>query len=258
MVKISILLFYYKLFSVNRRFRIVVVALSILLSAWWLVNIVVSMRHPTFYRVLMFQQLDFLATDPVDAAWKDAARAHHRFNFNNWYLAYSGFSILFDIIILCLPLPVISTLRINTRQKLSVLAIFWLGGFVCISAVVRFIFFYRSAYRLTGVGYNNYAVIADSFIWAEVEPNTSVIAACLPTYGPLFREGGLFPRWLGSVAPRCSMTDGHSSMGNANASGYIEMDEALSDRGYLFRVTEFQMQLGRDELTGKSECGSDD
>ncbi|KAF2470810.1 GPCR, PTH-type, partial [Lindgomyces ingoldianus] len=169
-VKISILLFYYHLFSINERFRQSILIMIATISAWWFSSLVCQI----------------LATDPIDASWKNAARAKHRFNFNAWYISYSGLSIFFDIVVLCFPIPMIKSLHINTKKKISILGIFWLGGFVCVSAIVRFVFLYNSIYRLTSLGQNQYSSITTAFIWAEVEPNASVIAACLPTYGPLF------------------------------------------------------------------------
>jgi hypothetical protein len=68
-----------------------------------------------------------LATEPIDASW-DAKRAKHRYNFNAWYITYSGLSILWDVVILCFPLPVVKHLNVTTRQKISIMGIFWLGG----------------------------------------------------------------------------------------------------------------------------------
>ena len=34
-------------------------------------------------------------------------------------------------------------------------------------------------------------LISHGYLWSHVEPNCSIIAACLPTYGPLFADGGM-------------------------------------------------------------------
>jgi hypothetical protein len=185
--------------------------------------------------VLIEYQLAFASTDPIEAAWKDAASAHHRFDFYTWYLCYSGLSILFDVIILCYPIPMIKSLRVNTKQKISILGIFWLGGFVCVSAIIRFVFLYNQIYRLTDFGKNTYSSVTLAFIWAEVEPNCSVIAACLPTYGPLFKEGQFVPRIFYSIKSKLGLsskgTGTDLTTTNSKSTGYYELDKTTSRNG---------------------------
>ncbi|KAF2689800.1 hypothetical protein K458DRAFT_358875 [Lentithecium fluviatile CBS 122367] len=217
-VKVSILLFYWRMFSINARFRKACLAMIITLTLWWISSLI----------------LVFLSTDPIDSAWKDATRAKHRFDFNTWYISYSALSIFFDVVILCFPIPVIKSLRVNLKRKISIIGIFWLGGFVCVSAIIRFVLLYRSIYRLTDYGENQYSSITQAFIWAEIEPNTSVIAACLPTYGPLFKEGGLVPFIWQSVRSSLGLSSGtgrdtgRSATGDTTAVGYYELDKVTS------------------------------
>ncbi|PSN61187.1 hypothetical protein BS50DRAFT_639440 [Corynespora cassiicola Philippines] len=208
-VKISILSFYYIIFSVNYRFKQACIFMMCVLTLWWVSALI----------------LVFLSTDPFDAAWKNAASAKHRFDFNAWYISYSALSIFFDLAILCFPIPMIKSLQVNTKQKISILGIFWLGGFVCVSAIIRFVFLYNSIYRLTDYGKNQYSNITTAFIWAEVEPNTSVVAACLPTYGPLFKENKLFTRVYRSLrSPFGGSKDSRSAeKADTRASGYYPL-----------------------------------
>lgn len=130
----------------------------------------------------------------------------------------------------------IKSLRVNTKQKISILGIFWLGGFVCISAIVRFVYLYNQTYRITNYGENQYSSITVAFIWAEIEPNMSIIAACLPVYGPLFKEGMFFPR----LARSLSALLGHSiktrtrtrttATNNASMDGYYELDKTINSK----------------------------
>lgn len=131
----------------------------------------------------------------------------------------------------------IKSLHVNTKQKISILGIFWLGGFVCVSAIIRFVFLVKSINRLADLGQNQYNSITVAFIWAEVEPNTSVVAACLPTYGPLFKEGTFFPSIVRSVRtalgmPSKTVSGTHPSEAtNTNNSGYYELDRTISSKG---------------------------
>jgi hypothetical protein len=176
-----------------------------------------------------------LSTTPIDGAWKDAVNARHRFDYNTWYLSYSALSIFFDIVILCFPIPVIKTLRVDRKRKLSIIGIFWLGGFVCVSALVRFVLLYQSIYQVTDFGKNQFSAYTKAFIWAEIEPNTSVIAACLPTYGPLFRDGGPGARLFGSLRTMLGRMRGSrheagsSKSGSTTAVGYYNLEKVTAD-----------------------------
>jgi len=127
-VKVSILLFYYNLFSINERFKLCVKIMLGILTAWFIPNFIVSpIPSPLSVFRLQSSKCQLVATEPIDASW-DAQRAVHRFDFNAWYITYSGTSILFDIIILCFPLPLVKHLKVSRRQKFSIMGIFWLGG----------------------------------------------------------------------------------------------------------------------------------
>lgn len=43
-------------------------------------------------------------------------------------MAVAGMSLIFDIIVLCFPLPVIKNLQMSSRRKLYIIGILWLGA----------------------------------------------------------------------------------------------------------------------------------
>ena len=43
-------------------------------------------------------------------------------------LATAGMSIVFDLMVLCFPLPVVRKLQMPTGRKITITGIFWLGG----------------------------------------------------------------------------------------------------------------------------------
>lgn len=70
--------------------------------------------------------------------------------------------------------------------------ILWLGDFCVVVASVRFYYSYRQSslvFITTAQGKGTITVL--SSLWPKVEPITSIIAVCLPTYGPLFANRGL-------------------------------------------------------------------
>ncbi|KAJ5722100.1 hypothetical protein N7488_000135 [Penicillium malachiteum] len=135
-----------------------------------------------------------LAGDPVTAAFNPLAVNPLRYNYDNFSIAFAGMSMCFDVIVLCFPLPVIHRLVISTRQKLQLVGIFWLGIFCCIASILRFYYVYTEVHASTAsTGASRYLVVTSGIIWGTIEPSTSVIAACLPTYGHLIGASkGLF------------------------------------------------------------------
>lgn len=105
---------------------------------------------------------------------------------------------------------------------------------MCVSAIIRFVFLYNSIYRLTDFGKNQYSSVTSAFIWAEIEPNASVIAACLPTYGSLFKEGGIIFRIFDRLRPSLGASRGTAQKPkvsvhtNSEAVGYYELDKVFS------------------------------
>ncbi|KAF7531226.1 hypothetical protein G7054_g9083 [Neopestalotiopsis clavispora] len=173
LVKIAILLFYARIFT-TRKFKLAVHIYVGILAAWCIAMCVCQL----------------LAADPIQNAWNPLATAPLRFNYNAWSLAFAGMSIVFDVIVLCFPVLVIHNLQMNFTRKLQVAAIFWLGIFCCLSSAVRFYFLYSELNQaVANTGPDRYLKTTTAYIWGTIEPNTSVIAACLPCYGPFFVKG---------------------------------------------------------------------
>ena len=87
-----------------------------------------------------------------------------------------------DIAILILPMHPVWHLRIPQAQKLAVMGIFLLGGFVCIASIVRLYYLDRiSNSDPTWTTFN-------AATWSTVEVCLGVVSACLPVMSPLFRS----------------------------------------------------------------------
>ncbi|PYH91564.1 hypothetical protein BO71DRAFT_486146 [Aspergillus ellipticus CBS 707.79] len=173
LVKVSILLFYARIF-ITPWFRIATRVYIAVLIAWGIAIIVAQL----------------LCANPISAAWDPFAIDPLRFDYNAFSEAFAGMSMVFDLLVLCFPIPVIHKLQMSTRQKVQVLAIFWLGMFCCIASAIRFYYIYIDISKSTAdTGTNRYSVVTTAFTWGTIEPNASIIAACLPTYGHFFSAG---------------------------------------------------------------------
>ena len=76
-------------------------------------------------KMWIYNQTLLCISNPPSGSWKGAKL---NYNFNNFTLAVAGMSIVFDVMVLCFPLPVIRTLHMPTRRKIQIGAVFWLGG----------------------------------------------------------------------------------------------------------------------------------
>ncbi|KAK5464522.1 hypothetical protein LTR55_011735 [Exophiala xenobiotica] len=85
----------------------------------------------------------------------------------------------------------LKTLNIPRKQKYSLLAVFAVGGFVCIVAILRL----HAVYVISNSSDPTYDNVAAAY-WSSIELNTSIICASLPTIRPIIAK--IFPTWLGS------------------------------------------------------------
>ncbi|PVI03883.1 hypothetical protein DM02DRAFT_694976 [Periconia macrospinosa] len=226
-VKISILLFYRRIFRI-RPFT----------TACWVMIGAVSIWAVLFEILVVFQG------NPVSASW--TGKGTFNFDVVSFGLAQGGTSLALDVLILTFPLPMIWNLHLQRRCKIAVGIIFWLGGFCCVAAIVRLVLLIQVLHTTVSSaqeGYNLLYIQSKAYIFTIVEPNCSIIAACLPCYGPLARPwGGRAPESLvqsvrsvlslgsrqnsnNSGASRSQTGAGRSIAAKPRSESYIELTE---------------------------------
>ncbi|KAI8202037.1 hypothetical protein KHU50_005228 [Colletotrichum sp. SAR 10_65] len=115
-------------------------------------------------------------------------------------LAYanSSVNILTDLLFgIAIPAPMLWTLNVPTRVRISLMIILGLGVFACAAACVK-VYYVVTAYGKT------FDPLWDSRniqMWTVIEANVGVIAGSLPTLRPLFKDflGSIYGK--GSKAP---------------------------------------------------------
>ncbi|KAL3481552.1 hypothetical protein BJX99DRAFT_253476 [Aspergillus californicus] len=115
--------------------------------------------------------------NPVAKQW-DPSIAGSCINTVSSYYGLAGTSLVFDVIIIALPLPILARLQLKLRQKVMLGVLFGLGFFVTIIQIIRIFTI------------SNLATYTDSepiIIWSTVETSLGVMISCVPTYGPYFR-----------------------------------------------------------------------
>lgn len=76
-------------------------------------------------------------------------------------------SIMLDLVVLCLPTGSIWKLNLPLRNRMNVLAVFWVGMFVCATAVVRTIY-YHSLFKTQDVACKSFFTSISSFFLLDV------------------------------------------------------------------------------------------
>ncbi|KAF2708167.1 hypothetical protein K504DRAFT_534812 [Pleomassaria siparia CBS 279.74] len=154
---------------------------------------------------------------PVQAAWDASlrpppfgtgtAKCYSNVIFRNLGMMNSAFNIITDALFATLPVPLIWSLQLNVRTKLSLIAILSLGWFACAAAIVKAI---QQFHILEDLDWT----YRDSFsVWNFIEFTIGILAASLPTLKPLFS-------WALETAR--AMTSGNRSHGSGfrGAVGY--------------------------------------
>ncbi|CAI7675577.1 unnamed protein product [Penicillium discolor] len=166
LTKCSIVVFYRRIFNLR---WLLYFAISIILGYFVAVIVTIAAAcRPTSY---FWEQY----TDPTaEGTCIDVPQ----FFFVNGIAA-----VIIDVMILCVPAPVIWKLQMPKSQRVAVTSILLLGGFVCVAGVIRVVFLYKHTHS------NDPSwTIAPVFMWSCVEPFIGIVCACLPTFSPLFRR----------------------------------------------------------------------
>lgn len=116
-VKISVLLFYKRIFA-TKVFKTVVWCAIGLVSVW----------------AVLFFLLVLLEIDPISFPLTEVTL---KYDSSALGLAQVASSFVLDLLVLCLPLPLIYRLNMKPQRKVAVALIFWLGAFCAVAAIVR-------------------------------------------------------------------------------------------------------------------------
>ena len=128
LIKISTLLLYKRIF-VTPNFYLACHTMMGLTLAWFLASVFVCMLARFLIDLAetgMIFQGQIFRSDPVSKGWTEPGR-YDRINYTVFLLALAAINTVLDFALVCLPLPVIRTLSMSFKRKLSVSGIFLLG-----------------------------------------------------------------------------------------------------------------------------------
>ncbi|KAI5361671.1 hypothetical protein Slin14017_G084040 [Septoria linicola] len=159
LAKLSIVLQYLRIFGHIPKFRKCAYALGfiIFIFTWWTV----------FVSIFLCQ--------PVSHFWEPHKPGKCLTKLPLWFFN-SSFNIATDIATAILPLPVVKSLNLPKRQRHALMAVFGLGGIICVISIVRFHSLYAIAVSDDPSWDNPLAAL-----WAALEATVGIIASCLPT-----------------------------------------------------------------------------
>lgn len=130
----------------------------------------------------------FLNCIPVAKFWDDSIQGYCLDKTKLWF-SNASMHISTDIAILIIPIPALMAVDLPRKQKLALMIMFSLGGFVCITSIIRLLSLKQIA-DSTDPTYDNVAAAS----WSAIECNTGIICACLPTLKPLVAR--IFPNMV--------------------------------------------------------------
>ncbi|KAI0903772.1 hypothetical protein F4823DRAFT_617349 [Ustulina deusta] len=179
--KLSILFLYSRLFAVNAFFRRQVIVLIVIVTGFWIGTVIADLLNCIPLKWTWLNSLD----DP-----------RYCFNYNHFWLASGIVEAVIDVVILSLPIPVVSRLRVKGSKKYGIIGVFLVGFFVVISGIVKVILSYVPHSREPS--FNN------TQVWTTVHSCTGIICACMPVCWPLIASlGKLSPStWIIRIFPR--------------------------------------------------------
>lgn len=162
--KFSVLLFYWRIFSVSS-IRLPIIILASIVGSWGIAIILVS----TFTCV------------PPAKQWDMSLHGSCNVHQKQFFIGNAVPNVFADIALLILPLPYIYGLKLARFQKTGLLLIFLVGIFVAGVSITRFTRILKLDLTSIDITWN----FVDGEVWSVLEGNIAIICACLPSLGPL-------------------------------------------------------------------------
>jgi fucose permease len=180
--KTSILIFYLRLSKNTQR---------VLRLASYAVLAIVNVAGTVLTFINIFQ------CQPVDAAFNSQKYGQAQcIPLLTEFICSAPVNIVTDLAILALPLPVLTSMRLPSRQKTILIFTFALGIFVTVVDVIRIFYLQQAIINVsTGASSDPNSIFGDSsefswnaslsLMWSAVEVNVGITCACIPTLKPL-------------------------------------------------------------------------
>lgn len=137
--------------------------------------------------------LNIFQCRPISAAFTDSPGKC--IDLVGLYLSSAPVNVSTDLAILLLPLPILTALRIEFRQKVVLVATFIVGGFVAIVDIIRIVYLQNALRIERAHGLNEASAsarppdfiyeVSFTLMWSTVEVSVGLICACALVLKPL-------------------------------------------------------------------------
>lgn len=121
---------------------------------------------------------------PIAKLWSPQIEGHCLMPASGYWISVAAIDIALDFLIIALPLPAITAMRcLPRKQKISLIAVFALGFFVCATSIARLATVTTTSKQGDFVASGVWAIV-----WSTVEANVGIICACLLALRPLLAK----------------------------------------------------------------------
>ncbi|KAL8647428.1 MAG: hypothetical protein Q9210_005566 [Variospora velana] len=187
LAKLSLLIFLYHIFQVDRTFRIAAWVTGFVFVVWGIIALLMAI----------------FACRPVRASWDLTLRRKKTTKCNpqpyDTENVYGFCNIITDFVLIIMPIPMVWNMQSGFKKKTGIILVFMTGAFVCVVAIIRQYYAYNS-----GQSGNPSRGIITIKIWMAIEVNVAIIVACLPALTPLFKKLPLIATLLPSIRSKFS------------------------------------------------------
>lgn len=154
------------------------------------------------YRIVIWTCMAFVAAtifsttvaglfqcNPVHKAW-DTQVPGTCFNQVALYLSNAALNIVQDVLIYFLPIKMLWNIQLPRKQRIALMAVFAIGGFVCVTGMLRL-----NSLKLASVSADPTWDNFGAAIWSAIEMNVGIVCASLVHFKALIAR--FFPSLLG-------------------------------------------------------------
>lgn len=171
-MKLSIIALYWKLFGVDRKSRMPLIAVGCIVIMWTIGSAITVV----------------VACDPIAGSWDiNKAATAKCIDKKSFYMGASIPNVITDVVLVVMPIPYVWKLHAPIIQRIVLAAIFALGAFVSIVSIIRLSVLVDTTSGVLDITYT----FKDVYLWSLVELQVGLTCICLPSLRPMIRIMGL-------------------------------------------------------------------
>ncbi|GFF33521.1 hypothetical protein IFM61606_01907 [Aspergillus udagawae] len=166
----------------------------------------------------------YYAAPHIGETWEDLLINKRPEHLIYWGVVQGTLSVVLDIYIFILPLPLLSKLQLPRKKRWQLLIIFSTAMMGIIASVIALVFRIRLL-TTTDTTFTQSAL----FICVNVENNVAIIVSSMPFFATFFKSHVLESTLLKTLRSRLTSSGGHSVAGTVDH----HMDKAKPSRSHL-------------------------